>query len=286
MLTWTFPSLSSLIQKNEVPTSRAYKTDQENASMLCIKDPGVPAVTWDQRCLCSTWTQVWSLTWHSGLIHLVLPPVWCGSQLQLRPDPWPGNSVCHGATKKKTKPKPKQNKEPDTYREFSEQQWIWTSSLIRSLFLVGTCSALWRGVSIRKQFWNFSETFYIRFPNEPISGHWGFKPYRKTLVRPRSTFLKGGRAGWQLSVKTRLKVGQKPLGSHRTGNSSRAQRWTRYAKILLGHLLAEHQSWWGHLRKQFETHHLREDQCAYLPHCNLLTTSHRVMAPSAQCSGS
>lgn len=207
----------------------------------------------------ATATQTWSLAWELCM-------------------PW-GNQ-------KKTKPKPKQNKEPDTYREFSEQQWIWTSSLIRSLFLVGTCSALWRGVSIRKQFWNFSETFYIRFPNEPISGHWGFKPYRKTLVRPRSTFLKGGRAGWQLSVKTRLEVGQKPLGSHRTGNSSRAQRRTRYAKILLGHLLAEHQSLWGHLRKQFETHHLREDQCAYLPHCNLLTTSHRVMAPSAQCSGS
>ena len=31
---------------------------------------------------------------------LALPQLWLRSQLQLRSDPWPGNSICHGAARK------------------------------------------------------------------------------------------------------------------------------------------------------------------------------------------
>ena len=40
---------------------------------------------------------------------LVLPQLWLKSQLRLRYDPWPRNSICHGAAKKK-KPEERKNK--------------------------------------------------------------------------------------------------------------------------------------------------------------------------------
>ena len=61
-------------------------------------------VQWDLQHLCSTRTQVHSLAWHSGLKDQVL--------LHLQPrsvttvaDPWPRNSTCHGAAKKKERKK-------------------------------------------------------------------------------------------------------------------------------------------------------------------------------------
>ena len=40
---------------------------------------------------------------HSGLKDPVSPQLWCGSQLWLRPDPWPGNSICCGMAQKEKK---------------------------------------------------------------------------------------------------------------------------------------------------------------------------------------
>ena len=31
---------------------------------------------------------------------LALPQLWCRSQLHLGTDPWPGNTICHGAAQK------------------------------------------------------------------------------------------------------------------------------------------------------------------------------------------
>lgn len=55
-----------------------------------------------------------------------------------------------------------------------------------------------------------------------------------------------------------------PLGSHRTGNSTGAQKRTRYGKILWG-LVAEIYSWWEHLGKQSDKHQLAEPgfQCVF-----------------------
>ena len=62
---------------------------------------GVPTVPqWDWRHLCSARKQVWSPVWHSGLKDLALPQLWYRSQLQLRSDPWPRNSICHRVAKK------------------------------------------------------------------------------------------------------------------------------------------------------------------------------------------
>lgn len=55
-----------------------------------------------------------------------------------------------------------------------------------------------------------------------------------------------------------------PLGSRRTGNSTGAQKRTRYGKILWG-LVAEIYSWWEHLGKQSDKHQLAEPgfQCVF-----------------------
>ena len=36
---------------------------------------------------------------------LAEPKLWCGSQLRLASDPWPGKSICHGAAKKEKRTK-------------------------------------------------------------------------------------------------------------------------------------------------------------------------------------
>ena len=48
----------------------------------------------------STRTQVRSPAWRSGLKALALVQLWCRSQLWLRSDPCPGNSICLRAAKK------------------------------------------------------------------------------------------------------------------------------------------------------------------------------------------
>ena len=55
---------------------------------------------WDQWHLCRARIQVHSPVWHSGLKDLVLPQLWQRSQLQLRSEPWPGNSVYLRVAKK------------------------------------------------------------------------------------------------------------------------------------------------------------------------------------------
>ena len=44
----------------------------------------------DLQYLCRARVQVWPLAWNSGIT----------SQLQLKSDPWPRNSICHGMAKK------------------------------------------------------------------------------------------------------------------------------------------------------------------------------------------
>ena len=46
----------------------------------------------------------------------VLPQLWCRLQLQLRSDPWPRNSMCHGVTKKEKKGKKKKKKKIQTFK--------------------------------------------------------------------------------------------------------------------------------------------------------------------------
>ena len=58
---------------------------------------------WDRQCLCSTRMQVQSLARHSRLKDPAWPQPWHRMQLWLGPDPWPGNSICHGQPKKKQK---------------------------------------------------------------------------------------------------------------------------------------------------------------------------------------
>ena len=61
---------------------------------------GVPTVVhWDCPCICSTRTQFPCP--ESGLKDLAFPQLWYQLQLWLRSDPWPGNSMCHRATKKR-----------------------------------------------------------------------------------------------------------------------------------------------------------------------------------------
>ena len=56
---------------------------------------------WHRQHLCSAG--------HSGVAQrvrdLVLPQLWRRSQLWLRSDPWPGNSICRGAAKKEKRKK-------------------------------------------------------------------------------------------------------------------------------------------------------------------------------------
>ena len=63
---------------------------------------GVPAVEqWDWQHLGSTETQVQSPAQHSGLLDPAVPWLWLRSQLWLGSDPWPRNSICHRAAKRK-----------------------------------------------------------------------------------------------------------------------------------------------------------------------------------------
>ena len=52
------------------------------------------------QCLCSSRTQAQSLAWHSGLKDPALPQLWYGSQLRLKSDLWPRNSICCWVAKK------------------------------------------------------------------------------------------------------------------------------------------------------------------------------------------
>ena len=54
---------------------------------------------WDWRHLCSLRFDPWPGT--VDLKDPVLPQLWSRSQLQLESDPWPRNSMCCGAAKKK-----------------------------------------------------------------------------------------------------------------------------------------------------------------------------------------
>ena len=53
-----------------------------------------------QRHLCSARMQVWSPAWHNGLRVPVLPQMQRGSQVWLRSDLWPRNSICCRAERK------------------------------------------------------------------------------------------------------------------------------------------------------------------------------------------
>ena len=67
---------------------------------------GVPAmVQQDGWHLCSAGIQVWVPARHSGLKDLALPQLQHRSQLQLKSDPWPGNSLCLKVAKKEEKKK-------------------------------------------------------------------------------------------------------------------------------------------------------------------------------------
>ena len=59
----------------------------------------------DWQHLCTARMQVRSPVQYSGLKDLVLPQMQHRSQLQLRSDPWPRNSICCGAAKKEGKKK-------------------------------------------------------------------------------------------------------------------------------------------------------------------------------------
>ena len=59
---------------------------------------------WHNRIsLCSARVQVQSLAWQSGLKDTALLRLWLRSQLQLRSDSWPGNSICFRMAKKRYK---------------------------------------------------------------------------------------------------------------------------------------------------------------------------------------
>ena len=69
---------------------------------------GIPAVAqWDRWRLYSARTKVQSLAQHSVLKDPALPQLLCRSQLQLRSDSWPRNSICQEVVKKQTPKKTK-----------------------------------------------------------------------------------------------------------------------------------------------------------------------------------
>ena len=73
-----------------------------------IKYTGAPTVAqWDQRCLCSAWTQVWSLARHSGLKIWHCHSCNIGSSCSLDSIPGPGTSICHECSQKRKKKKKK-----------------------------------------------------------------------------------------------------------------------------------------------------------------------------------
>ena len=59
-------------------------------------------VQWIRQCLCNTRTQVLSLAQHSGIMGPMLPQLQCRSQLQLRSDLQPWNSIRHRVAKTTT----------------------------------------------------------------------------------------------------------------------------------------------------------------------------------------
>ena len=63
---------------------------------------GVPAMMQqDWQFICSTGMKVQSQSWHSGWTDPVLLPLWPRSPaVAQESDPWPRNSICHGAPKK------------------------------------------------------------------------------------------------------------------------------------------------------------------------------------------
>ena len=71
---------------------------------MTIEFHGTPAVAQrDPRCLWSTGTQIQFPAQHSGLKDLVLLQLQHRSKLRLRSDPWPKNSIHHGAARIKKK---------------------------------------------------------------------------------------------------------------------------------------------------------------------------------------
>ena len=55
-----------------------------------VKDPVLSLQGWGSEPGPAQWVK-----------DLALLQLWCRSQLQLRSDPWPRNSMCHGAAKKR-----------------------------------------------------------------------------------------------------------------------------------------------------------------------------------------
>ena len=91
---------------------------------------GVPAVAWlVKNPTVAAWVtaevQVRSLAQHSGLNDLTLPQLQHRSQLQLRFNSCPGNSICCGFNHKK---KQKQNKK--THKKTHYRQVGFTSGMI------------------------------------------------------------------------------------------------------------------------------------------------------------
>ena len=95
-----------------------------------------------------------------GVKDLVLPYLWRRSQLQLRSDPWPGNSICHGAAKKENKQTKKPRKVGGPASSPSASHWCgihsrlattsapllweckWTSSILAWVFFVSELFSL------------------------------------------------------------------------------------------------------------------------------------------------
>ena len=69
--------------------------------MSKLRIVGVPTVAQDWRCLWNIRMQVQSPTPAQHVKNLELLELQHRSQLQLRSDPWPGNSICRGEAKKK-----------------------------------------------------------------------------------------------------------------------------------------------------------------------------------------
>ena len=80
-------TLSSDEKGKKKPSTRILYT-------IKLKNEGFPAVVQqDLWCLCSARTQVQYLLQHRRFKDPVLLQLWCRSQLQLRSDPWPRNSI-------------------------------------------------------------------------------------------------------------------------------------------------------------------------------------------------
>ena len=90
-LTWELPYAAGVALK------RQKKLKKDKILGVSI----VPQMEW--QCLCSARTQIQPPPWHSGLKDPVLLQPWHRSQLQLRSDPWPRNSICHREAKKEKK---------------------------------------------------------------------------------------------------------------------------------------------------------------------------------------